>query len=93
MNIAPTPKSKRDLHPRAQLQYHQRCANRAQSKVEWLHELESRHGADYAVDPVEIAALTDKVNAHLRACVVLNDEHALGFAVTPSMRRTLGMAS
>ena len=95
MKIASTPKSKRDLHPRAQLAYHQRCANRAQSKVEWLLELAERYDGDpnYAVDEREIRALRDKVNAHLRACVVLNDDHALGYPVDASMRRFLGMAS
>lgn len=100
MNVqtAPTPKSKRDLHPRAQLAYHQRCAARAQSKIDWLHELADRHSTpdpdcplDFSIDPDEIAALQAKVLSHIKACVVLNDEHDLGFRVTAPMRQTVGL--
>lgn len=102
MNIAPTPKAKRDLHPRGQLRYHQTAANRAQRKAEWLRELadrweasapEDRYGEpDYPLLNRATAEILDlKVSAHLRACVVLNDEHDLGYPVTAGMRRMLGM--
>ena len=104
LTIAPTPKAKRDLHPRGQLRYHQTAANRASKKADWLRELadrfessdpEDRYGpADYPqTNRAEAAALDAKCLAHLRACVILNDEHALGFPVTQSMLRTLGMES
>jgi len=92
--IAPTPKAKRDLHPRGQLAYHQRCASRAQAKSEWLKELEHRHGADdpsYRVSSDTVNELHEKVLSHLRACITLNDAHDLGFLVTVSMRQMCGM--
>lgn len=93
LTIAPTPKAKRDLHPRGQLAYHQRCASRANAKIDWLRELASRFPGDpnYAIDPEKDRALIAKRDAHLRACVLLNDEHALGYPVTSSMRQMLGM--
>lgn len=91
IKTAPTPKAKRDLHPRAQLAYHQRCSARAQAKIEWLHELHARHGASYAPDRAELDRLHAKVLSHLRACVELNDAYDLGFVVTVSMRQMVGL--
>lgn len=92
VKVAPTPK-KYQHSPRAALAHHQRCAKRAQSKADWLRELAARYpgDADYALDPAEMDALHEKVMQNLRACIILNDEHALGFPVTTSMRQMLGM--
>lgn len=91
--VAPLPKAKRDLHPRAQLAYHQRAATRAQSKLEWLKELEARFPGDpnYRVSSDTVNTLHAKVLSHLRACIILNDDHDLGFLVTVSMRQMCGM--
>ena len=93
MRIAPTPKAKRDLHPRGQLAYHQRCASRANAKIDWHRELASRYADDplYAIDQDAERTLIAKRDSHLRACVQLNDDHALGYPVTSSMRSMLGM--
>jgi hypothetical protein len=92
LTIAPTPKAKRDLHPRGQLAYHQRAATRAQSKADWLVELSQRHPDLCPLDVEKHRALSAKALAHLRACTILNDEHSLGFPITQSQRRMLGMA-